>query len=122
MFEALVAAEQRAKDGGIRQQYITGAIGIRRHPKKHVELRIACFDAGMRPGRVDRLFGEHVAVVENSRHTVHLRSTSSDGDPQDGSIQFIGTATTVLIQFGGYTILTDPIFCIKQMTFSLVTG
>src|SRR5215467_5695348 len=59
MFEALVAAEQRAKDGGIRQQYITGAIGIRRHPKKHVELPIARFGKRVRLGHVDRLFGKH---------------------------------------------------------------
>jgi len=32
-----------------------------------------------------------------------------EGNPQDGSIRFIGTAT-VLIQFGGYRILTDPNF------------
>src|SRR3954470_17849455 len=31
------------------------------------------------------------------------------GDIQDGSIWFIGTAT-VVIRFGGYTILTDPNF------------
>ena len=59
MFEALVAAEQRAKDGGIRQQYITGAIGIRRHPKKHVELPIARIGKRVGPGHVDRLFGKY---------------------------------------------------------------
>src|SRR5262249_25342047 len=60
MFEALVAAEQRAEDGGVRQQYIACTIAIRRHPEKHVEFAVARFDKRMRPRHVDRLFGQHV--------------------------------------------------------------
>jgi len=50
--------------------------------------------------------------VTQSNKTLQLKSTTgqqSGEDPQNGSIYFIGTAT-VLIRFGGYTILTDPNF------------
>src|SRR5260221_13490169 len=39
--QALVDAEQRAEDRGIRHEHIAGPITARRHPKEHVELGVA---------------------------------------------------------------------------------
>ena len=49
------------------------------------------------------------AMEQGQRQAVRLPGVDATSNLRDGSVQFIGTATT-LIRYGGFTILTDPNF------------
>jgi L-ascorbate metabolism protein UlaG (beta-lactamase superfamily) len=53
--------------------------------------------------------GKKSPSVDTGCETILLRTPLRGGDIHEGSIYFVGTAT-VIVRFGGYTILTDPNF------------
>src|SRR5258708_32090946 len=61
--QALVDAEQRAEDRGIRHEHIAGPITARRHPKEHVELGVASLRERMWLGPLMMLPAQHPDCV-----------------------------------------------------------
>jgi L-ascorbate metabolism protein UlaG (beta-lactamase superfamily) len=58
-----------------------------------------------------RLLGDETPAAEAAKYVIELPSRREKAEP-GGSITFIGTAT-VIIQYGGLTLLTDPNFLHK---------
>jgi len=55
-----------------------------------------------------------------THHELSLPSSGEQSDFARGSVFFVGTAT-VLLRYAGFTILTDPNFCMPVITFISVT-
>src|SRR5215211_6823760 len=68
--QAVVGAKQGAEDCGVSEQNIARPITIGRHPEKHVEFCVACFDEWVRPRLIDWLFRQHVYRSIVGRHCV----------------------------------------------------
>src|SRR5262245_25920761 len=84
IFQALVAAEQYAEDGGVCHQHITRSVAAWRHPEEHIELPVSRFCERMRPGHVDRLSGQNVngpGVIGSHRVVRQMHMKVKGGHP-----------------------------------------